>query len=204
VMRYDLRSGRLVSRHEVPGAVQLNDVAVAADGTLYATDTAGGSVFRMAPGKAELEPVGAPGRLPGANGIAVAPDGIVYVAASTGIARLDPTSGAAARLPQPDDVVTGGIDGLYWHRGSLVGVQNGPNPGRVVRIALVDGGTRLGGLSVLQSHHHPLFDEPTTGAIAGDKLVVIANSHVARYRPDGTIDDPAALGPPALVAVPLR
>jgi streptogramin lyase len=204
VVRYDLASGRLVARHEVPEAVQLNDVAVAADGSLYATDTAGGSVFRLAPGARKLETVGTPGRLPGANGIAVAPDGIVYVAVSTGIARLDPASGAAARLPQPDDVVTGGIDGLYWHRGSLVGVQNGPNPGRIVRIALVDGSTRVGGLAVLQSHHHPLFDQPTTGAIAGDKLVVIANSHVARYRPDGTIDPAAALRPPALLAISLR
>ena len=38
VVQYELASGRLVARHEVPEALQLNDVAVAADGTLYATD----------------------------------------------------------------------------------------------------------------------------------------------------------------------
>jgi sugar lactone lactonase YvrE len=204
VVRYDLSSGRLVARHDVPEAVQLNDVAIAADGTLYATDSAGGSVFRLAPGGGRLEPVGATGRLPGANGIAVAPNGAVYVAVSTGIARLEPATGTAARLPQPDDVVTGGVDGLYWHRDGLLGVQNGLSPGRVVRIALSDGGKRVSGVSVLQSHHHPLFDEPTTGTIARDRLIVIANSHVARHRADGTIDDPAALRPPALIAVPLR
>jgi hypothetical protein len=204
LVRYDLVSGRLVARLDVPEAAQLNDVAIAADGTVYATDSAGGSVFRLAPGGRRLEPMGAAGRLPGANGIAVAPDGTVYVAVSTGIARLDPGSGAAARLPQPDDVVTGGIDGLYWHDGSLLGVQNGLTPGRVVRIALIDGGRGVSGMSVLQSHHHPLFDEPTTGTIAGNRFIVIANSHVARYRADGTIEDPAALRPPALIAVPLR
>ena len=57
---------------------------------------------------------------------------------------------------------------------------------------------------MLQSHHHPLFDEPTTGGIAGEKLVVIANSHVGSYRPDGTIERPEALSPPSLLAVPLR
>jgi hypothetical protein len=33
---------------------------------------------------------------------------------------------------------------------------------------------------------------------------VIANSHVAAYQPDGTIRQPEALQPTAIVAVPLR
>ncbi len=84
--------------------------------------------------------------------------------------RSSPVSGrrapceAPTRLPQPDTVVTGGIDGLYWHEGDLLGVQNSTNPGRIVRIALADKGNRIEGLTMLQSHHHPEFDEPTTGA----------------------------------------
>ena len=74
--------------------------------------------------------------------------------------------------------MTGGIDGLYWHGGDLFGVQNGTNPGRVIRIALADKGSRIAGLTVLQSHHHPDFDEPTTGAIANGALHVIGNSYV--------------------------
>jgi hypothetical protein len=107
-------------------------------------------------------------------------------------------------LPQPDDVVTGAIDGLYWHEGALVGVQNVTNPGRVVRIALADGGTRVTGLTVLQSHHHPALDEPTTGAIVEDALYVIANSSVGRYQSDGTFREPERVRPPRVIAVPLR
>jgi hypothetical protein len=108
------------------------------------------------------------------------------------------------RLPQPDSVVTGGIDGLYWHQGDLVGVQNVSNPGRVIRIALADGGKRIAGLTVLQSRHHPAFAEPTTGTVVGEALHVIANSHVAQFQPDGSIRAPQALWPTAIVAVPLR
>src|SRR5690348_17529940 len=54
----------------------------------------------------------------------------VYVAISTGIARFDPAGGPAVRLPQSDDVVTGGIDGLYAYEGDLVGIQNVTNPDR--------------------------------------------------------------------------
>lgn len=203
VVRYPLAGGR-PARLEAPEALQLNDVAAAPDGTVYATDSQGGTLFRAAPGAAALVPFGPAGSLPGANGVAVAPDGAVYVAITTGVARADPRDGAARRLPQPDDVVTGAMDGLYWHAGDLVGVQNLTNPGRVVRLALADGGRRIDGLTVLQSHHHAAFDEPTTGAVVGDALVVIANSNVSRYQPDGSLREPERARPPRLVAVPLR
>ena len=88
-------------------------------------------------------------------------DGNLYVAISTGIAKIDTSTRAPTRLPQPDAVVTGGCDGLYWYEGDLIGIQNITNPGRVVRIELADKVTRVGGLIVLQSHHDPDFAEPT-------------------------------------------
>jgi hypothetical protein len=120
------------------------------------------------------------------------------------VARVDTATGEPKRLPQPDTVVTGGIDGLYWHEGDLLGIQNSTNPGRVIRIALADKGTRIAGLTVLQSHHHPEFAEPTTGAIANGALHVIANSYVGHYQPDGSIKDAGELKATVVVAVPLK
>jgi hypothetical protein len=204
VVRYDLKDGRLVDRFVAPDAMQLNDLAIATDGTLYVTDSQTGSLFRKKPEEKTLTKFGATGALRGANGIALAPDGVLYVTLSTGIARVDTTSGETTRLPQPDTVVTGGIDGLYWHDGDLIGIQNSTNPGRVIRIALTDKGMRIAGVTVLQSHHHPEFDEPTTGAIAYGALHVIANSYVGHYQPDGTIKDAADLKSTAIIAVPLQ
>jgi len=203
VLRYDLRNGRLVSRHDAPAAKQLNDVAVAPDGTLYATDSEASSLFRMRPGESVLTPFGTPAAARGANGIAAAPNGALFVTLTTGIGRIDPSDGAVKRLDQPDSVVTGGIDGLYWYRGDLVGVQNSTNPGRVIRIRLDPEGQRIVGLTVLQSHHHPEFAEPTTGAIVGRAIQVLANTHVGHYQPDGTVQDPETLRPTAVIAVPL-
>lgn len=202
VLRYDLARNRLAARYEVPAALQLNDIAVAPDGSLYATDSGAGSIYRMRPGESALAPFGPAQAAPGANGIAVGADGAVYVAVSTGIVRLD-ADGTPQRLAQPDSVVTGGIDGLYWHEGDLVGVQNVANPGRVVRIRLADGGRRIDSLRVLQSHHHRAFDEPTTGAIVDGALHVLANSYVRRYLPDGTLKEGDSLSPPIVIAVPL-
>ena len=203
VVRYDLKSGLCVNRYDAPDANQLNDLTVTADGTIYATDSASGTLFRKTPGEKTLTPLGAKSALSGANGITLGADGSLYVAISTGIARVDLSSGAPTRLPQPDTVATGGCDGLYWHKGDLVGIQNVTNPGRVIRIALADHGTRISGVKVLQSHHHPEFTEPTTGATAGDVLYVIANSYVGHFQPNGSLKNPEQLKQTAIVATSL-
>ena len=203
VVQYDLKTGRLVDRFDAPDANQLNDLTIVDDGSIYATD-ATGRLFQKMPGEKRLTPFGAKGALPGANGITLSSDSKLYVAISTGIATIDPSTGVPTRLPQPDTVVTGGCDGLYWYRGDLVGIQNVTNPGRVIRIALTDQGTRISGTTVLQSYHHPEFAEPTTGAIAADALYVIANSYVGHFQPDGSLKNPAQLKPTAIIAVPLQ
>jgi sugar lactone lactonase YvrE len=204
VFSYDLKNGLLVNRYDAPDANQLNDLTVAADGTIYASDSGSGTLFRKKPAEKMLTPVGAKGALPGANGITQGADESLYVAISTGIARINLSTAAPTRLAQPDTVVTGGCDGLYWHKGDLVGIQNVTNPGRVIRIAFADQGTRISGVTVLQSHHHPEFTEPTTGAITGDALYVIANSYVGHFQPNGSIKDPGQLKPTAIVSVPLE
>src|SRR5262245_44011285 len=203
VVRYDLKNGLLVNRYDAPDAIQLNDLTAAADETIYATDSASGTLFRKRPAEKTLTPFGPKNALPGANGITLGADGSLYVAISTGIARIDLSTGAPTRLPQPDTVVTGGCDGLYWHKGDLVGIQNVTNPGRVIRIVLADQGTRISSVTVLQSHHHSEFSEPTTGAIAGEALYVIANSYVGHFQPNGSLKDLEQLKPTAIVAVPL-
>lgn len=204
VVRYHLKDAVYLDRFNAPDAVQLNDIAVAPDGTLYVTDSMSATLFRKKPEETTLTRFGAAGALRGGNGIALGNDGMLYVASSTGILRVDTTTGEPTRLPQPDNVMTGGIDGLYWHDGDLFGVQNVTNPGRVIRIALADKGTKIAGVTVLQSHHHPDFVEPTTGTIANGKLHVIGNSYVRHYQPDGTMKEPGELKGTAIVAVPLK
>ncbi|HKP94090.1 MAG TPA: hypothetical protein VJS88_09360 [Chthoniobacterales bacterium] len=204
VVRYHLKTERLLDRFDAADALQLNDLTIAPDGTLYATDSMGGTLFRKKADETTLTVLGEKAELRGANGIALGKDGALYVTLSTGIARVETESGRATRLPQPDTVATGGIDGLYWSEGDLIGIQNTTNPGRVIRVALADHGSRIAGLTVLQSHHHPEFDEPTTGAIANGKLHVIGNSYVGHYQPDGTINNAGTLKGTAIIAVPLK
>jgi hypothetical protein len=203
VVRYDLKTGSLTDRFDAPEAMQLNDIAFAPNGTVYATDSMSSTLFRKKPDEKRLTLLGSKGTVAGANGITLGVDGNLYVAISTGIAKIDTSTGTPMRLPQPDTVVTGGCDGLYWYEGDLVGIQNVTNPGRVVRIKLADKGTSVAGLIVLQSHHHPDFAEPTTGTIAHGALNVIANAYVGHFQPDGKLKDQDQLKGTAIVGVPL-
>ena len=112
-----------------PEAVQLNDLAVAPNGTLYVTDSMSCTLFRRKPHEAVLTRFGETGALRGANGIAVAPDGKLYVTLATGIARIDTATGKPTRLPQPDTVVTGGCDGLDRTMATCLACRMAPTRG---------------------------------------------------------------------------
>jgi hypothetical protein len=141
----------------------------------------------------------------GANGLAVAPGGAVaYVAGSRAVSRLDLASGALEPLAMPARESAAAIDGLYWWRGSLLGIQNVTTPARVVRLRLSADGRAVESVETLQSHHQPAFDEPTTGAIAPGGFHVLAATGVSRFDARGTITSRERLREPAVLKIPLR
>jgi sugar lactone lactonase YvrE len=79
VVAFDLTSGKLLGRWPFPGGGTCNDIAVAADGAAYATDTPGGRILKLAKGGTALEVVAADERLKGIDGIAFAADGRMYI-----------------------------------------------------------------------------------------------------------------------------
>lgn len=200
---YDLKSRALKSRHGAPEALNFNDVAVGPNGEVVVTDSGAGAVYQLEQSSGDLIFLVPPRGLSSANGVTFARDGKrIYVAAATSVAVVDLATGRVERVPQPDDIATGAIDGLYFYDGDLIGVQNTICPGRVVRLDLNDGGTAIAGLTVLQAYH-PMLDEPTTGAIVDKSLLVIANSSVARVQPNGTLRDEASLQRAVILSVPL-
>ena len=205
VVAIDLDSGEVARRLEAYGALQLNDVTAASDGTIYATDSAGGTLWHAAENASSLERWLPEVVIPGVNGLAVSADGeALYVAHSTGVARIDRGTGEVLpRIANDTRETLGAIDGLYARGRRLYGIQNVTNPGRVIAIELDETGTRAVEVTTLLSHHHPALDEPTTGTVAGDRLLVLANSHVARLEPDGSLRDEATIRAPVILSVPL-
>lgn len=178
--RYDM-SGRLVKKY-VPreeGNHFFNDVAITPDGSLYITDMFAGSVYRI--GAADtLELWIGPGRLSFPNGITGSADGrTLFVASREGITMIDVASRAVDILQAAEGVDAFSIDGIYWHDGSLIGIQSGRR-NRVQKFAIDLRNKRITAGEILEANH-PMFMNPTTGVIAGSDLYYIANSQFGSF-----------------------
>jgi len=80
VVAFELKTGRLIGRWPFPApGGTCNDIAIAADGSAYATDTPGGRILRLARGGKALEVVTSNEQLKGIDGIAFAADGRMYI-----------------------------------------------------------------------------------------------------------------------------
>ena len=181
----DLASGRVVKSWVPDGGRPghlLNDFVITDDGALFITDTDEGSIYRLASPQDTLERFLRPDpvRFSATNGITSAPGGrVLYVAFLQGIARVDVGSKSVALMPVPDTVSTASIDGLYWYRGSLMGVQGVPSLERVVQYSLSADGQRVTAGAVLE-RGHPIVIQPTTGTLVDSLFYYIANSQYGR------------------------
>ncbi len=118
IRKFDLRTGAPAGELRVERATWLNDLAVARDGTVYATQTGGlapdadpatWQVLKVAPdGAVSVLAQGAPLRAP--NGVALDPQGNVVVVNSGDSAVL--TFSPAGRLLRTEAAAQGGSDGL--------------------------------------------------------------------------------------------
>ena len=105
-------------------------------------------------------------------------------------------------VPAADDVTALGIDGLYLVDGSLIAIQNGIAPHRVVRLRLSEAGDRITGSEVLD-RAHPRHEEPTLGVVVGRDLYYVANSQYERFGQDGQVAQPDSLQAPVVLRLRL-
>jgi sugar lactone lactonase YvrE len=200
LLRVRLSDGKVLG-HYATGAPDdlVNDVAVAPDGIVYATLTTAGRLLRVDPRTGEIEKVLTSGAIPDANGITVAHDGrALFVASWHDVYRVELPSLSVKPLAKPTNVASGCFDGLYAFDHDLVGIQNCVHAtGRVVRLHLDGRGQRIERATVLESYNS-LFDGVTTAAIAGEKLVFVAN---VQFRKIGKAEP---LDPLHVLALPLE
>ena len=157
---------------------QPGDVAIAPDGSVYASDAAGGGVYVCKPGCTALEPLVATGTFRSAQGMAVSRDGrTLYVADyGRGLFRVDLKKPKAAILIAP----LKGIDGLVRQNDALLAIINGDGR-RIVRLNFDAHGQVSSEL--LATSQGP--GDPTLGVIIAGQLVYIADAQWDRFDRSG-------------------
>lgn len=209
IFAFDLVTGRVVQRAAppaVPGGHVLGDLVIGRSGEVFVSDSRFPAVYRLRPGAGALEAVaqGAP-HFRSLQGLAFAEDGrSLYLADwSHGLLCLDLETGAVqpVALGVPGTLL--GIDGLLRiGPRTLLGIQNGIVPPRVVQLTLSSAGDRVERLEVVD-RHLPLASEPTLGTLGFGGMVYVANSPWSNYDDDGVPLAGASWPPPALLFLPL-
>lgn len=206
VYGFDLSTRKRVYSYQVRDTIAhtLGDLAITPNGDVYVTDAATGAIYRAQAGSETLVEFVASGVFPSPQGIVCAPDGKVLFVAdySRGLARIDVQRGTVSFLAYPDNVTVLGIDGLVLHNNSLVAIQNGIVPQRIIQFGLDKDAQHILTAKVLEVNN-PLFDEPTLGVVANGELYYIANSQWNAFDKEGKLKDASSLQEPLVLKVPL-
>jgi sugar lactone lactonase YvrE len=182
LFRYDLNLRKLMGKYvAAPGDSphQFNDIAVSSKGDVFVTDTPAGTVHWIVHGTERLEEFKPRMNITSPNGIALSADGRkLYVAGfPNGITVVDLATRSFKPIAHPPDLCMATIDGLQFHDGSLVAIQNGVMTHRVARFYLNKDLDRIERFEILE-RRNPLFNGITTGAVAGDSFYYMANTQM--------------------------
>jgi DNA-binding beta-propeller fold protein YncE len=195
VFKYDLRRGRLIKKyvlHNKPNVHFLNDLTINSSGDAFITDTITGDIYLISRTKDELELLVNLGQKAFPNGIDLSDDEKqLFVAAAGGVQVVNLLDKKSRTLKLPDVVSPLVIDGLYFYKGSLIAIQPFADQRKLVRYFLDKEANVVTRFEVIESEH-PLFNQPTTGAIVDKDFYYIANSQLQLfrriYKPDATYD----------------
>lgn len=192
VLQFDLDSARLRRRWKLagdPNGHLLNDLAVMPGGNAWVTDSRAGALYHAAKGATELTEAHMGRDFPAANGITPAPGGQrLYVSCfPEGVVIVDIAAKTVRPLRRPAGMTLASIDGLYWHKGTLYGIQNTWIRYRVAAWKLNAAGDAIESQTILD-RAAPGMKDPTTGVFLGDTFHYIANSELEHWKDHNVIE----------------
>ncbi len=194
ISKFDLESGQLIREYLIEKTDKnhlFNDVAITQNGTVFFTSFAYGMIYTIDSVTDEIEEFLPMPEGVWNNGIDITPDDrFLFVVGSDRIFRVELETKEILELPAPEDEIVGWGDGLYFHDGHLVAIT-GHREGeqivnRVVKLYLSEGLDRITAIDVLEQDH-PLYSNPTTGAIADDWFYYIATAQFEKFDEEGNL-----------------
>jgi hypothetical protein len=207
VFAFDLATGALKRQAVLPpdGAAAFGDLAVAADGTVYVSDSANAALYRLAPGATALEPFAVDPRWVSPQGLVLAENDTLLVVAdyAMGLYTIDVATQKMAALPAPSGTTVVGIDELTGEGRLLMATQNGVTPQRVLRLAIGADWTRIAQVAVMAANV-PVHRDIALGQVVNGQFYYIANSQWDRFGEDGALPTDAPFAETLVVKLPVQ
>ncbi|MGH9864895.1 MAG: hypothetical protein ACRD4H_05705, partial [Candidatus Acidiferrales bacterium] len=205
IVHFDAQ-GKLLERFPAPGPGphDLNDLVLRDSREIYVTDTEADQVYRFDRKTHTFSTLTFPRPIFYPNGITISGDGnFLFVADMLGVLRVDLRTNEARDVLVGQHYTLAGIDGLYWYRGGLVGVQYGAGAYRVMQWHLAADGLHVVSAEILE-YRTPLVKDPTTGAIVGTNFYFISNTGISNLDDNDKIIDPKKTEPIHISVVQLK
>ena len=210
LLRFDLDSRKLVKRYELPAPApgeeqNLGDLTLDGAGNVFVSEGGSGVLYTVSSKEDSLQPLVGAGTFLAPQTPAATPDGKrLFVADYTlGIAVVDLRTRQTRWLPHPNDLALNGIDGLYLAGRSLLAVQNGTKPNRVVRLRLDRTLSRITSWDVIESGS-PQLGDPTHGVVVDGEFYFLGRTGWDRLGDDGALKEGSAFEAPVVLRFPLR
>ncbi|MSQ97832.1 MAG: hypothetical protein EXR85_00815 [Xanthomonadales bacterium] len=174
LLEFDLKTLKLLNRFDfpvdalphVPGRI-----GITPQGNIYIIDRAVPMVFRKMADGSRVEPFMAKSDMTGFKDMALSDTGTkIYIAdAALGIVVVDIEAKTSTMLGVPETLNVGGISGLMHSEDSLLMLQNGITPQRLMRLTLAPNGLDVATVTplaiALEEFDSPAFGVVNTGAI---------------------------------------
>jgi hypothetical protein len=183
-------AGKLLGRYSPKDGAKhgFNDLALRKNGEVLTTDSLNNQVYRFDSRPQTFVPLKTHRTLFYPNGITLADDDqTLYVADAVGVVKIDLRNAESRDVDPGPHATLAGADGLYWHSGSLVAIQNGIGSPRVAAFKLSKDGNRVTQTRVLENHTQ-FTVLPTTGALHGNDFYFIANSQIDNLNGNKVMD----------------
>jgi DNA-binding beta-propeller fold protein YncE len=187
VHAFDIKTGSVKQKYVMKDTMRhlLNDLILHPGGKIYITDTYDASIYEVDPVGQKLSLFIKDSLIAWPNGITCNDKGKVYLATySHGLMQLDLSSKKLTPLPGfKDSTKAYNLDGLVFWNNNIIGVYNGAQTNRdnsIVQYALNSSGDKITGEKIIDKGNAQ-FHDPTTAAVLGNKLYVLANSYLGEY-----------------------
>jgi len=128
------------------------------------------------------------------------PDVFYFSDYSSGVYRFNLFSGIPQQVQTPEEITLKGTDGLYYFKGSLIAIQNGVRPYRIMRLYLDETGVNVNRYEYLE-RANPALNEPTLGVFENDAFYYVANSPWEQYDRQGNLAPEELLSKPLIMKI---